>query len=272
MVWLLSVAWAGECIIPAYSTDLLDAVDDAEDTFRSLDIAAFLEATGRLEALLPCLADPVPRQVAAQVHRYLGIRAYGERNLQDAEVRLMAGRALEPEYTFPDALMPQGHPVREFYAALEVDESLYAFAPPPASGYLQFDGQTSNQRPTDWATVVQRFDGTGKIVETVYLLPGQPLPTYPVQVGAYPAVFPLPEPEPDPGGPPTSLLVATGVTALSTGILYGLAGHAHGQFQDPDTPDARLDGLAGRANALSVASAITGTATLGFGVGIVLRL
>ena len=272
IVWMLSMALGSDCIIPAYSTDLTKAVADAEDTFRSLDIDSFKAATDRLDALLPCLADPVPRRVAAQVHRYLGIRSFGDRDPEAARLKLAAGRALEPTYTFPEGLMPAGHPVRALYDGITFDDARFSTAPAPADGYLQFDGRTTNQRPNHWATIVQRFDGTGKIVDTVYLMPADPLPRYPVRVGEQPLVIPYDEPLVEERGPPVALIAATGVAAATTGVLYGMAGAAHSRFMNPNTPDASLDGLASKANTLSIASAISATATAGLGAGVVLRL
>lgn len=272
ILWLISLALGSDCLIPAYSTDLTKAVSDAESTFRSLDIEAFKASTDRLEALLPCLADPVPRNVAAQVHRYLGIRSVGDRNRDAARYRLAAGRALEPSYVFPEGLMPTGHPVRTLYEGITIEDPRFSTAPPPADGYLQFDGRTTNQRPNNWATLVQRFDGTGKIVDTAYLMPQDPIPSYPVRVGEQAVIIPYEDPIVEEKGPSVPLMAATGAAALTTGVLYGLAGGAHGRFQDPETPDAQLDGLANRANALSIASAVGATATAGLGVGLVLTL
>jgi hypothetical protein len=271
VLWF-SLAWGSDCLIPAYSTDLTRAVADAEATFSSLDIDAFKAATDRLEVLLPCLVDPVPRNVAATVHRYLGIRAVGDRDMEVAELRFAAGRALEPGYSFPETLMPVGHPVRRLYDGLQLSDVTFATAPPPGNGYVQFDGRSTNQRPLSWATILQRFDSTGKIVETAYLMPAEPLPQYPVRIGQEVVVVPYDDPVIEEPPRPTGLIVATGVAAVATGVLYTVAGLTHGKYMNPETPDGELAGLAGRANGLSVASAVTGTATLGLGVGLVLRL
>ena len=269
---LLSLAWAGDCLIPSYSTDLTRAVSDAEATFSSLDINAFKAATDQLVVLLPCLVDPVPRNVAAQVHRYLGIRAAGDRDMDSAKLRFASGRALEPSYTFPDSLMAAGHPIRKIYDGIDLVDVVFVTAPPPADGHLRFDGRSTNQRPMSWATLLQRYDGTGKIVQTSYLMPAEPLPQYPIRVGDVQPLIPYDDPITEEPPAPTGLIIATGAAAVTTGLLYTIAGLSHAKFKNPATPDADLDALAGRANGLSVASAITGTATLGLGVGVVLRL
>ena len=58
---------------------------------------------------------------------------------------------------------------------------------------------------------------------------------------------------------------------VTTGILYAMAGANHARFNNPRTPDPLLDAAADRANALTIASAVTGTAALGLGVGVAVR-
>ena len=68
LLLLLSMAWGQDCP-PASSTDLSASIDEAEATIARLDVPAFKAATDELSALIPCLDDPVTRQVAAEVHR-----------------------------------------------------------------------------------------------------------------------------------------------------------------------------------------------------------
>lgn len=271
LLTLLALAWGADCPQSAASTDLSATVAEAEATIAQLDIVAFKAATDRIDALLPCLEDPVTRNVAASVHRFKGIRAFADRDLANAEVMFRAGRALEPGYVFPDDLIPPGNPIRTAYEEVAYGEPRFETLPTPdAGGYIQLDGRTTNQRPLTWATLYQRFDGSGALADTEYLLPSAPVPTYPVQIGEVPVAIPYDDPV-FVDKKPVALLGATVGAAVVTGLLYGSAGLARAKFDNLNTPDEQLDGAADAANALSIASAITGTATLGLGVGVALR-
>src|SRR5688572_7533525 len=102
LLTLLAIgAHAGpDCAERTDTTDLTTAISDAEASFSDLDIDSFKEATDRLRAVLPCLDDPLTRHLSAEVHRFLGIRAFGDRD-PDAELYFAAARAIEPDYQFP---------------------------------------------------------------------------------------------------------------------------------------------------------------------------
>jgi len=265
--WWLTLAWP--CETESNSTELSAAVAEAEGTFASLDMAAFKAATDRIQTVLPCMVDPVPSNVAAEVHRYLGIRAVGDRDLEVAAQRFAAARVLEPDYDFPLSLIPEGNPVRTAYTRLSLDDPQYEDVPPPADGgYLQFDGRISDQRARAWHTLVQRFDGTGRVVETRDLSPSDPLPVYPVRVAGPVEPGTVDEPEAD---RPKALLAATVAMGLTSAVLYGAAGLTEARFKDPATPDDRLDPLAKQANGLVIASGVGSAAALGLGVGLAIR-
>lgn len=271
VVLLATAGFAADCAEPASSTDLTSSIADAQATIARLDIDAFKAATDKLDALLPCLDDPVTRNVAAEVHRFKGIRAFADRDADAATVMFRAGRVLEPGYVMPDDLIPQGNPIRTAYEEVAYGDPEFDLLPTPAGGgYVQLDGRTTNQRPRTWATLYQRFDGQGALVETAYLMPSTPVPEYPIQVGEVVVAIPY-EDEVFEDKKPVALLGAAVAAGLTTGILYGMAGLEHGRFNNPNTPDELLNPAADRANALVIASAITGTATLGLGVGVALR-
>lgn len=264
------------CDAPADTTAITSAISDAEATFADLDIAAFKEATDRIRAVIPCLQDPVTRRVAAEVHRFLGIRAFGDRD-PAAPTYFAAARSIEPDYVFPPELIPEGNPLHQVYRSIDLTTGRSVPVSEPAGGYLQFDGRSGAERPAAWPTLFQRFDSSGAVVDTRYLHPGDPLPDYPVKRVRIVVVDPGPEPvepivpvRPPPSPARTPLLVGALSAAAATGVMYGMAGVAKGTFNDPSTPDADLDALRRRANTLSVASAVTGTVGLGLGVGVAL--
>ena len=67
--------------------------------------------------LLACVSEPVPRNVAAAVHRMTGLRGFVDRDPDRSTKAFAAGRYLEPAYKFPATLVPEGHPVLRDYEA-----------------------------------------------------------------------------------------------------------------------------------------------------------
>lgn len=271
--WLALAAHAGTvCSEGSDTTDLTNAIVDAEVSFSDLDIVAFKASTDHIRALLPCLEDPLTRHLAAEVHRYLGIRAFGDRD-PDADLYFAAARAIEPDYEFPPSLIPEGNPVRTAYRAYDLAQARTLPVPEPATGSLQFDARTTLERPAAWPTIWQRLDEDGAVVATDYLLPAEAMPAYPVRQVRIVRVAPMDPPPPTESRAPspplrTPLLIGTVTAAATTGVLYGLAGVAHGAFHDPSTPDANLDALRGRANRMTVGSAVAGLATVSLGIGL----
>lgn len=256
------------CPAGTTTTDLTTAISDAEATFADLDIEAFKEATDRLRELLPCLEDPLTRHLSAEVHRFLGLRAFGDRD-PDAALYFAAARSIEPDHVFPVSLIPEGNPVRTSYRAYDLAQGRTVTVPEPAGGSLQFDARTTQLRPAAWPTIFQRLDEQGAVVHTAYLMPSDPLPDYPVKQLRVVAIDDPSLPVRPPAPPArTPLLVGTLTAAAATGVLYGLAGVSKATFLDSSTPDAELDGLRKRTNALVLTSAVTGAAAVGLGVGL----
>ena len=293
-MWI-ATARAQECGASSTTADLQDAIEEAQVRLAELDIAAFKEATHGIERLVPCLRESLPAHLAAEVHRTRAILLFGERDPSSSWV-FAAARAIEPGYAFPTTLIPEGNPVREAYGRVDLSEGKTVAVPPPASGHLQFDGTSALERPIRWPTIVQVFDATGRVAVTAYLAPSDPLPPYPVSTAPV-AAAPVPVP-PAPGTtadsataastrppppaplprvrPPRTpaehplrlpLVMGAGAAAVTSGVLYGVAGMSHAAFESESTADEDLSALRSRTNGLIVASALTGTAAIGLGVG-----
>src|SRR5688500_15029340 len=107
---LLAPLAAAQCDGPTSTADLEAALLDARRSLERLDGTAFGAATDRIDAVLPCLGEPMSRHLAAEVHRTKGIRAVTERS-PDASRYFAAARTIEPAYKFPSTLIPEGNPV-----------------------------------------------------------------------------------------------------------------------------------------------------------------
>ncbi len=265
------------CEWPVTAAELEQTLSEANSDYQALDIEGFLEATDRADKQLPCVTEVLPRGVAAELHRTLGMRAVGERD-KAAGGWFAAARSIEPSHTLPRELVPMGHPVRLAYGEVDLSTGTFSGLGAP-HGDLWFDGRRTTRRPNNWPTIVQWTTPDGGVRWTVRLEPGASVPTYlPRQEPEL--VQPAP-PMPDPSDPLTSaaelpplpipptrsargpLLGGAALALAATGVLYGIAGVSELQYNDPTTPDEDLHGLRARTNSLVIASAFTGAATIG---------
>lgn len=261
----------------ASAAEIAETIDTALRALEQLEPDRFKAATDDVDRLVPCLAEPLSKHLAAEIHRAKGIRAVLERDPEAARI-FAAARALEPAWRIPSTLVPEGHPVRTEYAKFDLATGTFEQLPAPAEGALFLDANPDRNRPTAWPTVAQYLAGDGSVRFTAYVVPGAPFPEYPVATtggGTGPGPTfgdppPPPQPPPPPKPPRAPLWAASITSALVTGGLVTLAGLAERDFQDLETPDADLPGLRARANSLVVTSGFTGAAAVGFGVAAVL--
>lgn len=272
MGWVSNVARAA-CDVPSTVIDVIEAAEVSADAYGNADLMGFIETTSRLEALLPCLQEPVPRNVAASVHRMMGIRAFVDKKKDRAEAAFGAARAIEPRYRFPETMVPPGHPMMSSYGALALESLTTVEVPTPAGGYLHLDGRPTTDRPVEHATLVQRFEGDGSVGATAYLWPSDAMIEYrpgePVApVGPVPAAPPA-LPTAVRRGPNLPMLIGAGGSAVAATVLYGLGASSASAFRDPAAPYEDGTRLRARTNTLAIASGGAGVVALGLGVGAV---
>lgn len=251
---------AHACEAPTGLPDLAGALDAAEEALSVLDIAAFQARVAEAEEALRCLDEPVGRHDAARLHRATGLRAFGARD-DLAPAAFAAARSLEPAYMFPRSLVPRGSPVIEAYLSLPLDALDRSLLPVPRDGWIHLDGLPSLERPAALPTVYQRFGSDGAVRQTAYLLPGADPDAYEEAARGTEMLVGIVV---DTG--PTwwqrqrvPLAVATGSAAAVTVGLWGLSRHGRSRYldtTDQPVPDAELDGLQARTNALAVGSGV----------------
>jgi hypothetical protein len=224
------------------------------------DAEAFVGAAATVDQSVTCLREAAPTTVLAAAHRVLGLHAFRAGDPERSRAAFRAARRLEPTFTWPDSLLAPDDPARRAYESVNADSATET-VPAPAAGRLLFDGVPDTERPTARATVFQRVDDADRYVDAAYLWPGVAPPPYPLP----------PPPDPGPRKRRTALLIGAGGAALTSAMLYGLAGGAASNYADPATPYADGPGIRGRTNGLVVGSAVTGAAAVGLGVGALLQ-
>ncbi len=250
---------------PANTALLEESILQAEAAFEEMNLEAYTIAVRVASSMLVCTTDPIPRALAARVHRMTGLDRFVARDEERARIAFAAARAIEPGYQFPPELLPEGHPAQTLYQALPPRGASVRVAR-PAAGTLLFDGIESLDRPTERPTVLQRLDDAGVVAETLYLwpedapgwlMPEQPAPVARSRHGA------------DQRSQRVTgwSLIGTAVAAgLSSAALYRVAREESTVYWDPQTPAGELDALRDRVNTHQ--GLALGAAALGLGAGV----
>lgn len=254
---------------PKTTADVVAELDDAESAYGGLKVDAFRAAMAEVRAAVPCLSEEVTSHVAAEIHRYEGLLAFLDRVPERSMAAFAAARAIEPNYKFPETVVPANNPALADYLAIDPDASPRMRVAQPIDARILFDGQPAVDRARDFPAIVQLVSADGSVRTTAYVWPGDPLPAY------------APRPDTDivdrtgggggpsalgavRSGPHVGLLGSAGVGAVLAGALYTSAFVVHRKYYGDETPLQSLDGLRTANNSLVVASG----ATLGVAVGL----
>jgi hypothetical protein len=247
---LAGSALAADCLSTLSVVELDDLLERTEAAYMDLDMEAFAELAAEGPLRLPCLDTRLQPDLAARYHRMEAIRRYLDSDKTEAGQALRAAWELEPDYVFPDALLPPGHALRAQFEGMTQEEPDIERAPEPRAGETLFDGIQTDARPLTQATIFQLVDTNAALLETRYLYPSDRLPTYEVS----------------PKRRNRMLLAASGL-ALSAGGLYAGSFVTRARFDDYDaayTTDD-LSRYRTRTNLLVSASVAFGAGAAGLG-------
>ena len=220
--------------------------------------AAYLESRG----ILQCLQGEIQGMMASAFHRMTAMRAFvnGERDRVLQEFN--RARLLHLGYEISNDVAPEGHPLRLLYEESKtMGEGELERGIPPADGWLVVDGVRNGARPVAADVFIQVYQMDGSRIETLFLPAGAEMPAWGVEGGFDRQRLKLPA------------AVATGVSALATGVLWGLSWKNRNLFDGEMSPEVCAEGTTedcldqyrDRTNALAWSSVGTGVLTLGFG-------
>ncbi len=237
-----------------------------------MDSTGFKTATTDAEAEAACLTDTVPAGVVARLHRVLGLRAFVDGDEAGARTAFAAARAIEPDYVFPDAMVPADHPVRQLYNQAAGAFSATSVVPTPATGHLEFDGTAGARRPSERPTLALLVQPTGAVKSSAYLWPGDPIFSYAASTGAVASTVTVPPKATSAHhGPNLPLTIVAGVALAAGGVCYGLADASFNDFKGSQSHDyTTLEAKRSKTNTLFFTSVGAGVVGLGTGVGAVL--
>jgi hypothetical protein len=260
---ILLLASLAQATCPSPPSAVEAALDSAQLAFRLMDRAAFATATDEVRRGLECLAEPVTPTLAARIHRVTGLREFVAGNDAAARLAFAAARAIDPSYSFPESIVPAGHPVHALYASATEVSAAVSAAPTPAQGHLEFDGTATPNRPGERPTLALLVGGEKVVSASAYLWPGDPL--FPYAVASSTTASRAGKGK----GPSWPLAIAAAASGLAAGGAYAWAAESRAEFDDMATPDAELSGLRDQTNALQLTAWALGAASLGLGVGAV---
>ena len=266
----LGSAHAAGCPQASSRSELHQALGAAEEAFASMDLAGFQAQLTAADTALACLEEAVTPADAADLHGAHGLAAFLAEDRASTVACFRAATSLEPTWALPEAVAPEGHPLRE-----QVETARVLPASPraplrlPKGLSLWVDGSPASDRPADQPAVLQGFERGGAVVGTEWLDLGETLPPW-----AEPPSSDEPARSSREGsgrsGPKLALLVPTAVTGVGAGLLYGMAWSSRATYLDEGTAYADLDDLRSRNNTTTLASGILGGVALGLGTATVL--
>jgi hypothetical protein len=226
---------------------------EAEGAYSAGDIASFESSFLSAHATLPCMGGVVPRPVAATWHRVAALRALTRDDQAGAVGEFRAVLAIDPQWEISAEIAPPGNPNREAFDAARLagpGGSLPARARARTS--LMVDGEAATSIPADRPYLLQSVDPDGVVRGTWLQFAGTRLPAEAEQPRSR-----------------SALALSAGAAAVGAAGLYGLAWSLRGDFDDPATDYAALDGLETGTNASVVGAVGLGAVALGLGAAAV---
>jgi hypothetical protein len=248
---LSPVAVAGDCPSSNTPQQIGERLKTAQHAFGELDIDSFSFAMEEVSLMLPCLGAVPEPGLAAQVHRMVGVKLYADGRVGPARSSLLAGKALQPDYVFPDDLFPEGYALLDEWQELSATQTAVKRAPVPRGATVYFDGAQTRDRPIDRATLFQRMDAEGVMRNSVYLQPTDVLPSY--------AAIPRQR---------NRILMATAAAGVGAAVSYGLAMTARNAFFEEGGKRGRkdLNDLRTQANRGFVSAGVFSTLAISGGI------
>jgi hypothetical protein len=264
---LLVPAASAACTAPTHVSDLTAEAGSASRAFVEMDLGGFKDHADHAQNDIPCLGDIVSPSDAAELHRMVALRAFVDRQDDQAIAAFRSALATEPDTALPGNF-PTGHPLQVLYDRAKnapAGQSTAISGPPGFDVWI--DGTRTVVRPSDRPVIVQLAWPDGRVVWSGYDAPlpdASTLPAPPVSATT-PHTTPVTK---ERHGSHAPLLAATGAVALASIGMYAGSAAVHGKYLDHATPYGDLDGLRSTNHALVFGAAGAGVATLGLGVAL----
>ncbi len=264
---------------PSSAQDVFLSVNAAMSAYAAMDILAYQAARGTAMADLVCVREPVTPIDAAALHRLSGLDAYVRGTPEIGTGAFRAALAIQPAFQLPSTMVPEGHPLRQWYEDARAPSPLADTGLTAQTGtQIYVDGVPATRIRAGSAAVLQWIDASGEVRETAYQAPGAPLPWWARPTAAVSPAPALPAAPPPtvaarrPGRLTAPLFGGAAVFGVSSGALYALALTTRGTWAEETTPYEDLDALRRRTNAETIGAAAGGVLAVALGVAGVVTL
>ncbi len=170
-----TTALADDCVVTYRIADIETALSDAEAAYVARNKDSVHTNVALAVDRLRCVTDEVNTVTAARIHRAVGLDGFLSRDDVREKTAFEAALLLDPGYTFPITMAPEGSAIRADYDAAKAFQ-----APPgtalniPANLKVHIDGAPAVDRPAGRPAVIQAFDPAG-VALTGWYKPDDPL-------------------------------------------------------------------------------------------------
>lgn len=221
---LLRVASAGTCPHATSADELHRAAAAAAAAYYTLDQARFEDSLELVLSRLGCLSVEIDPILAAEIHRVVGLGAWLDRSSDRTAQAFAAARWGDPSWGFTPGTLPAEAPERALFEGITPGPAQGRALPQTNRGALSLDGVAGAERPVDRPAILQVRAADGRLVDTRYLWPDEPLPdTVSSRPISRPVIF----------------AGASGVLALTGGVVACIGGI---RSLDPDFREASAFG------------------------------
>ena len=263
MIWLLAaLATAADCTPEATLPEALTTgLARADAAIAELDVSGLEAAHAELTHALQCQSQPVSPEVAAEIHRVEGIRAFVSGDEVAAAAWFGASRSLNGSAQLGHRI---GGPLQASWErSLPGSAPARGPLPQPKSGQLVVDGTTQTTRPLHLPYVFQLTEGDVVTLSDLVSPSAEP-PAYPTK-GRLPAPIVA-----TPRRSRTYAAGAGGSAVLAASLLTG-AWLVRQQYISGDTSEEEAENLLLPNRVLGGTGLVAGAAAAGLGVAAVAR-
>ena len=228
------------------TVEVVDAAKSAEEAFKKVDAAGFRSGRQAVEARLVCSKDILSPAAIAQIHRVEALGAFLDKQATRVPQAVAGMFAAEPGHQVPTLLLPDGHPIRAQIpvAMMALRDDPGALMPVPGSGWIESDGAAAPRAPVQRASVLQQIDSQGQVVTTHYRWPDEVGFDWVVPMESGDAVADISTAKPpverkaaSPWAHRAPLLVLSGASLVTSGLMYALAADGRAEFDGSPTLD-----------------------------------
>lgn len=222
LLFTTALAAPAGCDKSTTHAELSAALTSSESAMATMDLPTFLSASASARTALRCMSNTATPPEAARVARMEGLSAFIAKDIPAAERAFAAARAIEPTYTWPEGVAPEGGPLALSYSALPTTGATRNNVEVPTGLDLWVDGERVASRPASWPAIVQVTADGSTPLSSDWLRADAPVP--------FPAGSRVANKSKKVSVATVPLLVGAGASLLGAAATYGGAAAVHADY------------------------------------------